>query len=183
MKIYARENGFPKLIDESEISPDLSGYATSDALSDLADNVADSLALKADAADLADYAKTAALADYAKASDVASSLSGYLPLTGGALSGTLSAPSFTATSDRRLKDELEKIEPDLSTLSAYRYRLRTDGEIHVGLIAQDVAEALPEAVSGWNDSYLTLDYNAVVAALVSEVNRLKARVAKIESTH
>lgn len=86
VKIYAREDGFPKLIDESEISPDLRGYATADALADLADSTADSLAQKADASALADYAKT---------TEVKTSLSEYLPLAGGTLSGALEVSAAT----------------------------------------------------------------------------------------
>ena len=90
------------------------------------------------------------------------------------------APTFQATSDIRKKSDLAKIHPDLSSLSAYRYTLKDDGKRHYGLIAQEVEKVLPDAVSEDKDGFKSLDYNAVVAALVDEVNRLKARVAELE---
>lgn len=90
------------------------------------------------------------------------------------------APTFQATSDIRKKKDLAEVHPDLSSLSAYRYTLKDDGKRHYGLIAQEVEKVLPDAVSEDKDGYKSLDYNAVVAALVDEVNRLKARVAELE---
>lgn len=90
------------------------------------------------------------------------------------------APSFQATSDRRLKEGLAKKHYDLSSLSAYRYNFVGSEEKHVGLVAQEVERIIPEAVTEGKDGYKSLDYNAVVAALVDEVNRLKARVAELE---
>lgn len=98
----------------------------------------------------------------------------------GTFSVAVKAPSFQATSDRRLKEGLTKKHYDLSSLSAYRYVLKDDGKTHVGLVAQEVEKVIPEAVSAGKDGFLALDYNAVVAALVDEVNRLKARVAELE---
>lgn len=90
------------------------------------------------------------------------------------------ATSFQATSDARKKTGLTPVHPDLSCLTAYRYVLKDDGKTHVGLVAQEVERIIPEAVTEDKDGYKSLDYNAVVAALVDEVNRLKARVAELE---
>lgn len=110
----------------------------------------------------------------------------YLPLSGGTVSGNLTVTgttnsgTFIATSDVRLKSDIEKIAMDLSSLSVYRYRLNSDGKVHVGLIAQEVEKVIPEAVSEGEDGWKSLDYNAVVAALVGEVNSLKARISELE---
>lgn len=98
----------------------------------------------------------------------------------GTFSVAVKAPSFQETSDRRLKEGLTKKHYDLSSLSAYRYVLKDDGKTHVGLVAQEVERIIPEAVTEDKDGFKSLDYNAVVAALVDEVNRLKARVAELE---
>lgn len=98
----------------------------------------------------------------------------------GTFSVAVKAPSFQATSDRRLKEGLTKKHYDLSSLSAYRYNFVGNEEKHVGLVAQEVEKIIPEAVTEDKDGYKSLDYNAVVAALVDEVNRLKARVAELE---
>ena len=97
-----------------------------------------------------------------------------------AFSAAVKAPSFQATSDARKKTGLTPVHPDLSGLTAYRYTLKDDGKTHVGLVAQEVEKVIPEAVSEDKEGFLALDYNAVVAALVDEVNRLKARVAELE---
>lgn len=96
------------------------------------------------------------------------------------ISGSINAASFRATSDRRQKEDLQEVTPDLSSLKAYRYILKSDGQEHVGLIAQDVEAIIPEAVSEDDKGVKSLDYNAVVAALVSEINALKKRVSTLE---
>lgn len=97
-----------------------------------------------------------------------------------AFSAVVKAPSFQATSDARKKTGLTPVHPDLSGLTAYRYTLKDDGKTHVGLVAQEVEKVIPEAVAEDKEGFLALDYNAVVAALVDEVNQLKARVAELE---
>ncbi len=94
--------------------------------------------------------------------------------------GTMSAAAFVQTSDARKKTGLTPIHPDLSSLTAYRYTLEADGKTHVGLVAQEVEKVIPEAVVEDKEGFLALDYSAVVAALVDEVNQLKARVAELE---
>lgn len=98
-----------------------------------------------------------------------------------AFSAVVKAPSFQATSDARKKTGLAPVHPDLSGLTAYRYTLKDDGKTHVGLVAQEVEKVIPEAVSEDKEGFLALDYNAVVAALVDEVNRLRERVEALEA--
>lgn len=98
-----------------------------------------------------------------------------------AFSAAVKAPSFQATSDARKKTGLTPVHPDLSGLTAYRYTLKDDGKTHVGLVAQEVEKVIPEAVAEDKEGFLALDYNAVVAALVDEVNRLRERVEALEA--
>ena len=95
--------------------------------------------------------------------------------------GTMSAAAFVQTSDARKKTGLTPVHPDLSGLTAYRYALKDDGKTHVGLVAQEVEKVIPEAVSEDKEGFLALDYNAVVAALLDEVNRLRKRVEALEA--
>lgn len=112
------------------------------------------------------------------------SLSG---LPDGSLSwgGTFSATTLKATSDKRKKTHITKTSADLSSLSAYRYKFKEPSEVdkgfHVGLIAQEVEKILPEAVSKDEKGFLTLDYNAVVAVLVDEVNQLKSEIKQLKA--
>lgn len=95
--------------------------------------------------------------------------------------GWVYAGGFKSTSDRRMKKDFREIHPDLSGIKAYHYRFKSNNRPAYGLIAQEVREILPDAVTeSGEDKHLTLDYNAVVAALVSEVNSLKTRIIKLE---
>ena len=97
------------------------------------------------------------------------------------VTGWMYAGCFKTTSDRRMKKDLREIHPDLSGIKAYSYRFKANNRPAYGLVAQEVREILPDAVTeAGEDKHLTLDYNAVVAALVDEVNRLKLRVAALE---
>lgn len=117
------------------------------------------------------------------------SVSANLSVTGtasvaGALtcSSAIKGATLQATSDIRLKKDLEEVEvADLSSLHAYTYTLRQDGKRHIGLIAQQVREEYPEAVSEDAEGFLSLDYNSVVALLVAKVNELEKRLEKVES--
>ena len=99
------------------------------------------------------------------------------------VNGWMYAGCFKSTSDRRMKKDLREIHPDLSGIKAYSYRFKANNRPAYGLVAQEVREILPDAVTeSGEDKHLTLDYNAVVAALVDEVNRLKLRVAALEGS-
>lgn len=103
-----------------------------------------------------------------------------MPSIEGGYSGALKGSTVQATSDIRLKEDLEEKHYDLSSLKTYRYKFKDKEGYHVGLIAQEVEKVIPEAISEGDDKYLSLDYNAVVAALVDEVNQLKERINKLE---
>lgn len=92
-------------------------------------------------------------------------------------------------SDRRVKSSITKIDNALdkvSKLSGNTYDLTLpNGDIKPssGLIAQEVQEVLPEAVTTDNDkdALLRLNYNAVIALLVESVKELKAEIEELKS--
>lgn len=92
------------------------------------------------------------------------------------------AQIFRSASDSRLKEHKEEVSYDLSSIKPYRYVLTTDNMTHVGLIAQEVEQVIPEAVSENEEGWKTLDYNSVVAALVGEVNSLKQQIKVLKET-
>ena len=101
-------------------------------------------------------------------------------------SGTFAADAFKSLSDKNYKKDITSVSYDLSKLKSYRYKFKNDksGSWYVGLIAQEVQEIIPEAVTKTetkDGDYLTLDYNAIVAALVTEVNQLKKRIEVLEN--
>jgi len=91
---------------------------------------------------------------------------------------TVRAPTIQSTSDIRKKENFKRVENiDLSQIKAYVYNFKDDKDHkHVGLIAQDVQNIIPEAVSTDSDGFLSLDYNAVVAVLVDKINELSQQI-------
>ena len=99
-----------------------------------------------------------------------------------------SQTSWAATSDERLKTDLEPIADGLQkvgTLRAVTGRYKTDeeGTSRSFLIAQDVQAVLPEAVSGTtdDDDQLSLRYTEVIPLLVSALKEAKERIETLEA--
>lgn len=90
------------------------------------------------------------------------------------------APTFQATSDVRMKDGIKPVRPQLDGVNCYSYVLKSDGKKHVGLLAQEVQKVIPDAVVADEKGYLSLDYNAVVAALVEEVHALRSEIQALK---
>jgi len=90
--------------------------------------------------------------------------------------GYIQANYFQSLSDSRLKENKELCTYTVKNLSCYKYVLKTDGKQHVGLIAQDVEKVVPEAVMADDKGYKSLDYNAIVAVLVNEINNLRNEI-------
>jgi hypothetical protein len=93
----------------------------------------------------------------------------------------------TAYSDARVKTDIETITDALSIvlkLKGRRYR-RTDHEdtakVHVGLVAQEVAEVLPEVVKQADPDHLSVSYGNVVAVLIEAIKELSEKVEALES--
>jgi hypothetical protein len=90
------------------------------------------------------------------------------------------------TSDARLKQNLQPIVNALDkidTLQGYTFTMNDSSSRMVGLIAQDVQQVLPEAVS--TDpitGYMGVTYGNMVALLVEAIKELKQEVAQLKST-
>ena len=91
------------------------------------------------------------------------------------------------TSDRREKKDIEDIgdpEKFVMGLRPRRYRMRQDdGKTHMGFIAQEVAEAMPEGFGGYDGSdpeHLALAYVEFIAPLVAVVQRRQRRIEELE---
>ena len=107
--------------------------------------------------------------------------------------------AWVSLSDRRIKDNQQRIENSLgrvARLTGLTYTrndiTQTDGApiIGAGLLAQDVAAVLPEAVSIAGPApasdpdgpgLMALNYDAVIALLVNAINELKAKVDALEA--
>lgn len=109
-------------------------------------------------------------------------------LNSGAISssGTITASGdIVAYSDRRIKSDFKKIDNPVEAvrnLTGYKYRLKTDNTKHIGLIAQEVEEVIPEAVSivDAEKGYKGVAYGNLVGLLVEAIKELDTRIKHLE---
>jgi len=107
-------------------------------------------------------------------------LANYLPLTGGTLSGNLTAPGFFESSDKRLKKQIEANYAPKNIQDIQTYLYQKDGKVEVGYYAQEVQLIMPYAVAEAKDGFLAVAYNQVLVAKVQYLeNQLKALIDEL----
>lgn len=111
----------------------------------------------------------------------------YAKLAGATFTGAVKATSFQATSDSRLKDNIEPVKyrfalNALNSINTYSYNLKNDSieGKRYGVIAQEVQEVLPEVVKQGNEEYYSVDYSGLTAICVAAINELTVRVQFLE---
>jgi len=93
-----------------------------------------------------------------------------------------SATTVRADSDRRIKDNIETIENGLDKVLRLRGTTftRTDLEDknkkHIGLIAQEVLEVIPEVVGGTEDTSYSVSYGEIVAVLIEAIKEQQIQI-------
>lgn len=119
-----------------------------------------------------------------------------------AVEGTVTCTSVTQSSDRDLKDNIQVIgdaTEAIRKMNGYTYTLKENGLPYAGVIAQEVMEALPEAVGSFTrygeelqgptidgnelreeTRYLNVDYAAVTGLLVQVARETDNRVTELE---
>jgi hypothetical protein len=118
------------------------------------------------------------------------------------VNGRINCVSLTQSSDRDLKENIEVIQDATAALrkmNGYTYTMKEDGMPYAGVIAQEVMEALPEAINGISkyvdipgvnrdgsqlqgeERYLGVDYSAVTGLLVQVCRESDERISKLES--
>lgn len=110
------------------------------------------------------------------------------------VNGNIIANNVSAGSDRDLKTDIEIIAnatEKLRKMYGYTYTLKSDGMPYAGVIAQEVMEAVPEAIGGMmvykdnsraeGERFLTVNYNAVVGLLVQVCRETDDRITKLET--
>jgi hypothetical protein len=106
-------------------------------------------------------------------------------LIGGALNVVGDITAFY-TSDQRLKDNIVAIEDPLAKVlsisgNTYTWNEKSGKEGNdVGVIAQEILEVLPEAVTTRDNGYLAVDYHKIVPLLVEAIKELSAKVENLE---
>jgi hypothetical protein len=115
------------------------------------------------------------------------------PLTGGATTLSIDANGgiIRTTSDQRLKTDIQPISYGLETVNAFRpvsFEWNEPGKYgtgrSIGMIAQEVAQLVPEAVSAGTDEdkTLSLDYQKIVPVLAKAIQELSAKNAALEQS-
>lgn len=87
----------------------------------------------------------------------------------------------TAFSDARLKTDVETVANAVDRVSQMRgVFFEKDGRKSVGVIAQEMAEALPEVVHGGDEGYLSVAYGNIVGVLIEAIKELKTEIETLK---
>jgi len=111
-----------------------------------------------------------------------------LKLTGGTLSGDVSATAFYETSDLRKKDivekdiDLEKAYSMIEACSTILYKLKDSSldKVQLGMIAQEVEEFFPELIQEDAAGFKSLDYSRITVIILRVLKDLIQRINKLE---
>ena len=110
--------------------------------------------------------------------------SGYALLSGATFTGNLNAPAFFYTSDMRVKNNIETITDALAKVNSMRgvsFDWANGMGSAVGVIAQEVQEVVPQAVSSQPDGLLNVAYGNLVGVLIEAIKELSAKVEALEA--
>ena len=102
--------------------------------------------------------------------------------------GDVIAVSTTVSSDKKLKENIEKVSNALEKiekLNGVLFDWIKTGEKSAGVIAQDVQEVLPQAVKevksvSEENSYLAVNYNALTCLVIEAIKELKLEIEQLK---
>ena len=99
-------------------------------------------------------------------------------------SNTVSAVSFNATSDYRIKENIREIPYTVDNLKPIHYTNKNTKKDDIGLIAHELQEIIPFLVTGEKDGIetQTINYIGLIGVLIKEIQDLKKRVSILEET-
>jgi len=99
--------------------------------------------------------------------------------------GTITGSSFNATSDYRIKHEIQELDEafTVDNLRPVKYLNTLNQREDIGFIAHEVQTAYPYLVTGDKDAepLQTLNYTGLIGVLVNEIHMLKARITVLEN--
>jgi cytoskeletal protein CcmA (bactofilin family) len=99
-------------------------------------------------------------------------------------SGTMTAVSFNATSDYRIKENIIPLNEThiIDKLNPVTYMNLKSGKQDIGLIAHELQEVYPELVTGTKDGedMQSVNYTGLIPILIKEIQNLKERVKQLE---
>ena len=96
--------------------------------------------------------------------------------------GALTAASYNATSDSRLKENISDYRCDKSILDlpVKKFDFIDGPKNQIGCIAQDLQEICPEIVHENSEGYLSIQESKIVYLLLEEVKRLRKEVDELK---
>ena len=101
----------------------------------------------------------------------------------GTINTSGSATQYNTSSDARLKDitgEARGLEV-INALNPVAYNWKADGQSDEGLIAQEVEEIVPNAVSQNEEEYYQMDYSKLVVHLVKGMKEQQEQIESLKS--
>ena len=111
-------------------------------------------------------------------------MSGTITMNGHNISGagTVQAAVFQATSDKRLKENIEpyKSSSNILSLPVYKYDFIDGPKEQIGCLAQDLKEICPELVRDRGDGFLAINENKLVYLLLEEIKRLDKEIKNLK---
>lgn len=101
------------------------------------------------------------------------------------LTGELSALSFNATSDAKLKKNIEPLTNCLHQVNkirgySYQWRTHDNEETQYGVLAQQLEEIGLKNIVNTNKKFKSVNYNELITLLIGAVNELSQRVIELE---
>ena len=99
--------------------------------------------------------------------------------------GTITASEFVATSDYRIKENIELLDETYSVdnLIPVHYNLKKSKEQTIGFIAHEVQEIYPYLVKGEKngEEMQSINYNGIIPILVREIQQLKKELKDLKN--
>ena len=102
----------------------------------------------------------------------------------GSIDVTTTATTYNTSSDYRLKEDLQDFNAleIASKIKMYDFKWKADDSRSYGVMAHELQEVLPQAVSGEKDAeeMQSVDYSKLVPILLKSIQELEARVKELE---
>jgi hypothetical protein len=102
-----------------------------------------------------------------------------------AVTKAVTAASFNATSDYRIKTSITDLDPTFTTdhLRPVKYTNINDKKEYIGFIAHEIQQTYPYLVTGEKDGEetQTMNYDGIIGILVNEIKMLKQRICILEN--
>nr|BAR29297.1 unnamed protein product [uncultured Mediterranean phage uvMED] len=103
--------------------------------------------------------------------------------TVGTISITSTSTAYNTSSDARLKDVTGKAKglEVINKLNPVAYNWKADGKADEGLIAQEVMNIVPNAVTGSEEDYYQMDYSKLVTPLIKAIQEQQEQINVLQS--